>query len=45
MLDVVVLNDDGSVAEIKQKDITHEDFMQWLQHIEANEGIVFDNKV
>ena len=45
MLDVVVLDENGTISEVKQKDITHEDFTRWLDHIASEEGIVLDSLV
>jgi len=42
-IDVVALGPDGSVIEIKKKNITHQEFSLWLQRIELGEGFIFDD--
>jgi len=43
-IDVVILDENGEVASIVQKEITHEDFARWLAHIEEEEGLVLDKR-
>jgi len=43
LIDVVLIDDTGAVSSLVQKDITHDDFLKWLQHIAQEEGLVFDS--
>ena len=44
-IDVVVIDEAGGTSSLVEKDITHEDFVKWLQHIEHEEGLIFDSLV
>ena len=41
-IDVVRLDDGGAIIETVQKDITHEEFQQYLAHIETRQGLFLD---
>jgi len=43
-IDLILLGPDGKVKEEIQKDITHEEFSNWVQHIMNQEGLLFDQK-
>src|SRR3989339_1246265 len=36
-IDIVLLDNNGKIASIKKKNITHEEFAKWLRHIEERE--------
>ena len=42
-LDVVLLDENGNAASTIQREITHQDFYDWLDRIEEEEGLLFDN--
>lgn len=44
-LDVVILDENGKVAELVQREITHQDFLDWLDRIEEEEGLIFDGRM
>ncbi len=41
-IDIVIVDEDGKIKEIKKKNITHDEFSTWLNHIEQGEGLFFD---
>ena len=41
-IDIVIVDDDGKINETKKKNITHEEFSMWLNHIEQGNGFFFD---
>ncbi len=41
-IDIVIVDDDGKIKETKKKNITHEEFSTWLNHIEQGNGLFFD---
>lgn len=41
-IDIVIIGEDGKIKETKKKNITHEEFSTWLNHIEQGEGLFFD---
>jgi hypothetical protein len=41
-IDIVIIGDDGEIKETMKKNITHEEFSTWLNHIEQGEGLFFD---
>ncbi len=41
-IDIVIIDEDGKIKETKKKNITHEDFSTWINHIEQGEGLFFD---
>ena len=43
--DVVILDEAGQVASLIQREITHEDFLDWIEHIEEEEGLLFDDSI
>lgn len=42
-IDVVVLGDDGKIASVREKNITHDEFAQWVENIAKGEGMFFDH--
>ncbi|MFQ5714677.1 MAG: hypothetical protein ACE5GU_11665 [Candidatus Scalinduaceae bacterium] len=44
-IDIVIIDEDGKIKETKKKNITHEEFSTWLNHIEQGEGLFFDTTV
>lgn len=45
LIDIVTLDEEGNIATLVQKDITHQDFRLWAQHIGDEEGLVFDLRI
>jgi uncharacterized FlaG/YvyC family protein len=41
-IDIVIVDEDGTVKETKKMNITHEEFTTWLNHIEQGNGLFFD---
>ena len=41
-IDIVIIDDDGEIKETKKKNITHDEFSTWLNHIEQGNGLFFD---
>ncbi len=41
-IDIVIVDDDGKIKETKKKNITHDEFTTWLNHIEQGNGLFFD---
>jgi hypothetical protein len=41
-IDIVIVDKNGTIMEAKQKNITHEEFSTWLNHIEQGNGLFFD---
>jgi hypothetical protein len=41
-LDLVILCEDGSIQKTGRRNITHEEFSDWLIHLERGEGLLFD---
>ena len=41
-IDIVIVDDDGKIKETKKKNITHDEFSTWLNHIEQGNGLFFD---
>jgi len=41
-IDIVIVDDNGKIKETKKKNITHEEFSTWLNHIEQGNGLFFD---
>jgi hypothetical protein len=41
-IDIVIVDDDGTIKEAKKTNITHEEFSTWLNHIEQGNGLFFD---
>ena len=41
-IDLVVLDDKGSIIEEKRKNISHQDFSRLIEEIANNEGLFFD---
>ncbi len=41
-IDIVIVDDDGKIKETKKKNITHDEFTTWLNHIEQGNGFFFD---
>ena len=45
LIDIVVLDEDrNEIQEVKQKNITHEEFITWADHIEKGGGLLIDSK-
>lgn len=42
IIDLVRLGPDGKIADLQQKNITHDDLQRWLDHIDKGEGMFFD---
>ncbi|HNW91867.1 MAG TPA: hypothetical protein PKM88_03040 [bacterium] len=42
-IDLVVLGTDGRIFSSRQKNITREQFTQWLENIDKGEGMFFDH--
>jgi len=45
LIDIVLLDDDGRIASVTTRDITHQPFCKWVQHIGAEEGLLLDKTV
>ncbi|MBN2144535.1 MAG: hypothetical protein JW774_07920 [Candidatus Aureabacteria bacterium] len=45
MIDIVRLDSNGAIRDTVRKNITHEDFFKWLEHIENGEGLIVDESV
>ncbi|OGJ86461.1 MAG: hypothetical protein A2268_01455 [Candidatus Raymondbacteria bacterium RifOxyA12_full_50_37] len=45
LIDLVILDSNGKIRKLVQKDITHQDFKKWIRHIEEGEGLLFDGTV
>ncbi len=41
-IDIVIVDNDGTIREAKKTNITHEEFTTWLNHIEQGNGLFFD---
>jgi hypothetical protein len=41
-IDIVIVDDDGTIKEAKKTNITHEEFSTWLNHIEQGNGLFFN---
>lgn len=41
-IDIVIVDENGKIKEIKKKNITHDEFSTWLNHIEQGGGFFFD---
>ncbi len=41
-IDIVIVDDDGTIKETKKTNITHDEFTTWLNHIEQGNGFFFD---
>ena len=41
-IDIVIVDDEGTIKEAKKTNITHEEFSTWLNHIEQGNGLFFD---
>jgi hypothetical protein len=44
-IDVVIIDTDGSIKEIHKRNITHDEFISWVRHIEQESGLLIDNEV
>ncbi|MFH0920013.1 MAG: hypothetical protein V1913_06585 [Fibrobacterota bacterium] len=44
-IDIVILDSGGKIAAIKKKNITHDEFVKWLRHIEEREGLFLDETI
>jgi len=42
-IDLVRLNSDNQIVEVKKKNITHEEFREIIRHIELKEGLFFES--
>lgn len=45
MIDIVKLNSLGKIIKTIKRNITHEDFYKWIEHIENQDGLVFDESM
>jgi hypothetical protein len=41
-VDLVILDQDGGIKEIREKNITHQEFSDWISRIERGEGFLID---
>ncbi len=41
-IDIVIVDEEGTVKETKKTNITHDDFITCLNHIEQGNGLFFD---
>ena len=41
-IDLVTLNKDGKIGALKMENITHDDYVKWMRHIEEREGLFLD---
>lgn len=41
-IDIVIVDDGGEIKEIRKKNITHDEFSLWLNHIEQGDGFFLD---
>ncbi|MBN2241851.1 MAG: hypothetical protein JW793_04110 [Acidobacteria bacterium] len=41
-IDVVILDEEGRIKDIKKKKITYDEFTTWLTHIHAGRGLLLD---
>ncbi len=41
-IDIVIVGDDGKIKETTKKNITHDEFSIWLNHIEQGKGLFCD---
>jgi len=44
-IDLVLLDENGKTKEVKKKNITHEEFLAWIEHIERGDGLILDSIV
>ena len=42
-INLVRLDDAGKIIEVKKKNITHQEFSDWIRHIENGEGLFIDS--
>ena len=45
LIDIVVLDDNGQIASVTTRDITHEPFCKWAQNIGGEEGLLLDKTI
>lgn len=43
-IDLVILDSNGNVVETRKRNITHQEFYKWIEHIDKGEGLFFDSK-
>ena len=43
-IELVVLDDEGNITEVNERNITHQDFSEWLSHIERGDGLFVDSR-
>ncbi|GJQ58248.1 MAG: hypothetical protein D8M57_02830 [Candidatus Scalindua sp. AMX11] len=41
-IDIVIVGEGGEIREIRKKNITHDEFSTWINHIEQGEGFFLD---
>ncbi|MDR4505533.1 MAG: hypothetical protein MRK01_12205 [Candidatus Scalindua sp.] len=41
-IDIVIVDEVGEIREVRKKNITHDEFSTWLNHIEQGEGFFLD---
>ncbi|MCF8069898.1 MAG: hypothetical protein K9L30_15055 [Desulfobacterales bacterium] len=44
-IDLLLLDEHGKTREVKKKNITHEEFLEWIGHIERGGGLILDSIV
>lgn len=42
-INLVRMDDEGTIVEIKKKNITHQEFTELIRHIQNGEGLFFDS--
>jgi len=45
MIDIVLLDANGTIKKIMKKNLTHENFSKWMRHIDESEGIFIDDTI
>jgi hypothetical protein len=41
-IDIVILDENGEAQSLVQKNITHDEFLTWIRHIEEGRGLLLD---
>jgi len=41
-IDVVLLDENGAIKEVRTKEITHDAYLKWLLYMEAGQGLFID---
>ncbi|MCP4603376.1 MAG: hypothetical protein GY847_23145 [Proteobacteria bacterium] len=45
LIDVVILDEDGKISSIKKQNITHDEFIHWIESIEQGHGLFVDRSM